>query len=71
MDFQTVGTIGAGAVVQAVGAHLLSAGHMLLISNSRGPETLDDVAATVGAGAEAALTQLGGPLSGKHFLFQG
>ncbi|WP_020123014.1 NAD(P)-binding domain-containing protein [Streptomyces canus] len=82
MEFKTIGTIGAGAPAQAVAAHAARAGHPVLVSNSRGPSTLGDAAA-IGPGASAAtfelgalreggaLMQLGGPLSGKHFLVQG
>ena len=49
----TIGVIGAGTVGRALAAHAAKAGHHVLISNSRGPETLVDVAATVGPTVEA------------------
>ncbi len=48
-----IGTIGASNVAQAVSRHLLAAGHTVTLSNSRGPETLDDVVAALGKGAKA------------------
>jgi predicted dinucleotide-binding enzyme len=45
------GTIGAGNIAQAVARHAVAAGHDVVISNSRGPETLADVAAALGATA--------------------
>lgn len=54
MEFRTIGTIGAGAAARAVSAHLARAGHPVLISNSRGPDTLGDVVDEIGAGASAA-----------------
>jgi predicted dinucleotide-binding enzyme len=45
------GTIGAGNIAQAVARHAVAAGHDVVISNSRGPETLADVAAELGATA--------------------
>src|SRR6202012_3915611 len=37
-----VGFIGAGNVTGTFGRHLITAGHTLVVSNSRGPETLVD-----------------------------
>jgi len=42
------GTIGAGTVAQAIAAHLAAAGNQVTISNSRGPDTLHEVAARLG-----------------------
>jgi 8-hydroxy-5-deazaflavin:NADPH oxidoreductase len=49
----TVGTIGAGSVAQAVAGQAIAAGHQVILSNSRGPETLKDVVERLGAGASA------------------
>jgi predicted dinucleotide-binding enzyme len=49
----TIGIIGAGTIGQALAAHATKAGHHVLISNSRGPETLVDVAAALGPAVEA------------------
>ncbi|WP_328603399.1 NAD(P)-binding domain-containing protein [Amycolatopsis sp. NBC_00345] len=54
MEFKTLGTIGAGPAAQAVATHAARAGHPVLVSNSRGPDTLGDVVATIGPGASAA-----------------
>jgi predicted dinucleotide-binding enzyme len=48
-----IGIIGAGTIGRAVAAHAAKAGHHVLISNSRGPETLTDVAAALGPTVEA------------------
>ena len=53
MEFKTIGTIGAGAPIQAVAAHAVQAGHQVLISNGRGPDTLHDTVAAIGPGASA------------------
>ena len=49
-----VGFIGAGKNAQTLARHLLIAGHEVVLSNSRGPDTLDSVIAHLGAGAAAA-----------------
>jgi len=50
MDF---GTIGAGTVAQAIAGHLVTAGHEVTLSNSRGPDTLLDVVTRLGPLASA------------------
>jgi predicted dinucleotide-binding enzyme len=56
------GTIGAGNIAQAVARHAVAAGHDVVISNSRGPETLAELAAELGARAgtveEAAAAEI-------------
>jgi predicted dinucleotide-binding enzyme len=58
------GTIGAGTVAQAVAGHLVTAGHKVTLSNSRGPDTLLDVVtrlgplASVGTADEAAAADM-------------
>jgi predicted dinucleotide-binding enzyme len=52
-----VGMIGAGAVAQAFARYLLSAGHKVLLSNSRGPSSLSEVVSDLGEGASAATVQ--------------
>lgn len=47
------GFIGAGNVAQTLSRHLLKGGHEVVLSNSRGPETLTDVVAGLGTGAVA------------------
>ena len=49
----TIGIIGAGTIGQALAAHAAKAGHHVLISNRRGPETLADVAGALGPAVEA------------------
>jgi 8-hydroxy-5-deazaflavin:NADPH oxidoreductase len=48
-----IGFIGAGKVTNTVARHLLTAGHAVVVSNSRGPETLADFVADLGPGAIA------------------
>ena len=45
-----VGFIGAGKVTRTFGRHLIAAGHTVVVSNSRGPETLTDFVADLGPG---------------------
>ncbi|MCO1660309.1 NAD(P)-binding domain-containing protein [Pseudonocardia sp. S2-4] len=49
----TWGTIGAGEVAQAVARHAVRAGHEVVLSNSRGPESLESIVAAIGPGASA------------------
>jgi 8-hydroxy-5-deazaflavin:NADPH oxidoreductase len=52
-----VGFIGAGTVTGTFGRHLIAAGHTVVVSNSRGPETLADFVADLGPGAIAGTKQ--------------
>jgi predicted dinucleotide-binding enzyme len=52
-----VGFIGAGNVTRTFGRHLLTAGHSIVVSNSRGPQTLADFVADLGPGAIAGTKQ--------------
>jgi 8-hydroxy-5-deazaflavin:NADPH oxidoreductase len=47
------GMIGAGTLSQAIASHPLKAGHEVIFSNSRGPDTLGEVVAQLGPGASA------------------
>jgi predicted dinucleotide-binding enzyme len=49
-----IGFIGAGNVGRTIGRHLISAGHEVVISNSRGPESLEGVVGELGPSARAA-----------------
>jgi len=49
----TAGILGAGTVGKAVARFFLAAGRNVVISNSRGPDSLGEVIAELGAGAEA------------------
>jgi predicted dinucleotide-binding enzyme len=51
-----VGIIGAGKIGQAVATRLVTAGHRVMISNSRGPETLAEVEQSLGQDAGAGTT---------------
>jgi 8-hydroxy-5-deazaflavin:NADPH oxidoreductase len=46
-----IGVIGAGLIGGAVARRASAAGHEVMIANSRGPETLDDLARQIGARA--------------------
>ncbi len=48
-----IGFIGAGKNARTVARHMLSAGHQVVLSNSRGPETLAATVAQLGPGASA------------------
>ncbi|WP_396643316.1 NADPH-dependent F420 reductase [Microbacterium sp.] len=48
-----VGIIGAGNIGSALAQGLIDRGYEVVISNSRGPETLTDLVATLGTGASA------------------
>jgi 8-hydroxy-5-deazaflavin:NADPH oxidoreductase len=48
-----IGFIGAGKVTRTFGRHLITAGHTIVVSNSRGPETLADFVADLGPNATA------------------
>jgi hypothetical protein len=52
-----VGFIGAGNVAGTFGRHLITAGHTVVVSNSRGPETLADFVADLGPAAIAGTKQ--------------
>ena len=52
-----VGFIGAGKVTGTFGRHLINAGHTIVVSNSRGPETLADFVDDLGTCAIAGTKQ--------------
>jgi len=53
----TLGTLGAGPIAQGVAAHALRAGHRVVLSNSRGPETLAGLVSELGEGAVAVTVE--------------
>jgi predicted dinucleotide-binding enzyme len=53
-DMTTVGIIGSGNIGSTVARLAIAAGHRVVLSNSRGPETLADTVAELGPGASAA-----------------
>ena len=52
----TVGIIGSGHIGSTVARLAIEAGHRVVLSNSRGPETLADIAAKLGPRASAAMS---------------
>lgn len=54
---KTIGIIGAGHIGQAVASQLLKKNIPVLISNSRGPETLGPIVSKLGNGVKAATTE--------------
>jgi predicted dinucleotide-binding enzyme len=52
-EMRTIGTIGAGHIGTAVARLSLAAGYDVVLSNSRGPETLADLVAELGPRASA------------------
>lgn len=53
----TIGLIGSGNIGSAVARLAVAAGHDVVLSNSRGPETLTDLVAELGERARAATAQ--------------
>src|SRR5580692_9193370 len=52
-----IGFIGASAVAQTISKHVLPHGHQVLLSNSRGPDSLVSLVKELGAGARAGTPQ--------------
>jgi 8-hydroxy-5-deazaflavin:NADPH oxidoreductase len=52
-----VGFIGAGTLTKTFGRHLINAGHDIVVSNSRGPETLIEFVAALGPNAQVGTKQ--------------
>src|SRR5580658_1616781 len=52
-----IGFIGAGIVAQTISKHVLAVGHRVLLSNTRGPESLAPLVKELGPGAEAGTPQ--------------
>ncbi|GAB3776215.1 NAD(P)-binding domain-containing protein [Spirosoma horti] len=53
MNTTSIGIIGAGNIAQGFARHVAKAGYPVLISNSRGPESLADLVTTLGNGIKA------------------
>jgi len=53
----TIGLIGSGHIGSTVARLAVDAGHEVVLSNSRGPETLHDVVESLGSGARAATAE--------------
>ena len=52
-----IGFIGAGNVAQTISKHLLTFGHQVMLSNTRGAESLASLTQALGPGAEAGTPQ--------------
>lgn len=52
-----IGFIGAGTVAQTIAKHVLPRGHQIVLSNSRGAESLAPLVKQLGAGASAGSPQ--------------
>jgi 8-hydroxy-5-deazaflavin:NADPH oxidoreductase len=52
-----IGIVGAGRIGHALGMRFTSAGHEVMLSNSRGPETLGDVVASIEGTASAGTVE--------------
>ena len=52
-----IGFIGAGSVAQTISRNVLPFGHRVLLSNTRGPESLAKLVKDLGPGAEAGTPQ--------------
>ena len=55
--FNTVGLIGSGPIAQALAHHLVAAQIPTYVSNSRGPDSLTDLVADLGAPARAVTVE--------------
>jgi predicted dinucleotide-binding enzyme len=55
--FSSLGVIGSGPIGRAIAAHAIKAGQKVLLSNSRGPESLSELVAELGDGAEAGTVE--------------
>ena len=55
MTVKTIGLIGAGHIGSQLARLAVRHGYDVVVSNSRGPETLDDLVRELGKGARAAL----------------
>ncbi|MEU3519934.1 NAD(P)-binding domain-containing protein [Streptomyces sp. NPDC006654] len=55
-----IGIIGAGTIAQALAAHAIRAGHSVVLSNSRGPETLTSVVSALNEAAASSGTASAG-----------
>jgi 8-hydroxy-5-deazaflavin:NADPH oxidoreductase len=53
----TIGIVGAGGIGQAFGGHVAQAGYNVVLSNSRGPESLAEAARQLGPRARAGTRQ--------------
>ena len=56
----TIGLIGSGHIGTAIARRAIEQGHDVVLSNSRGPETLADLVAELGPRARAATAAGGG-----------
>src|SRR5687768_18426594 len=54
MAVMQIGILGAGAIGTAVATRLLAGGHQVVLSNSRGPQSLAATVRDLGPGASAA-----------------
>ena len=52
-----IGFIGAGVVAQTISKHAVAVGHRVLLSNTRGPDSLAPLVKDLGSGAEAGTPQ--------------
>ncbi|MFD2932730.1 NADPH-dependent F420 reductase [Spirosoma flavum] len=52
-----IGIIGAGNIAQAFAKHVAKAGYQVIISNSRGPESLSEVVNTLGGSIKAGTVE--------------
>jgi predicted dinucleotide-binding enzyme len=67
----TVGFIGSGQIGSAIARLAIEAGHQVVLSNSRGPETLANTVAELGPRASAATSGAFNNIFFKHLLSLG
>jgi predicted dinucleotide-binding enzyme len=63
-----VGIIGAGRIGQAVATRLVTAGHEVMLSNTRGPESLADVEEALGQDAHGEVVFVAIPVAAMYEL---
>jgi len=54
---KSFGIVGAGNIGKTVARHLLKAGYPVILSNSKGPDSLKEIVKDLGAGAKAGSVQ--------------
>ena len=47
---KSFGIIGAGNIAKTVARHLIKAGHPVILSNSKGPDTIKEIVSSLGSG---------------------
>ena len=62
------GFIGAGEVAQTYAKHFVRHGHEVVLSNSRGPDSLIELARSIGPNAKSGHRERGGEARHRDFV---